>query len=107
MILRTIGNLCLGLAVLLYAIPRPMIVSAARTHDGGQSEAWGPMLLLVLPWFCPAVALCMSAANGGLDWLSIARGPQYALMLVTCPGMAVVTGLSGPPECNGRASLLG
>jgi hypothetical protein len=33
----------------------------------------------------------VSAANGGLDWLSMARGSQYALVVVTCLAMAVVT----------------
>jgi hypothetical protein len=95
MILRTIGNLCIGLAVLLYLIPLPLIIVSPPTHDGGQSEAWGLMLLLLLLWVCLAVALCASATNGGLDWLTIARGSQYALVVVTCLAMAVVTGLSG------------
>lgn len=95
MIARTIGNLCIGLAVLLYAVPLPMVITSPRTHDGGQSEAWGLILLLLLLWFCLAVALCVSTAGGGLDWLSIARGSQYALLLATCLAMAVVTGLSG------------
>jgi hypothetical protein len=72
-----------------------MIIVSPRTHDGGQSEAWGLIFLLLLLWFCLAVALCVSTANGGLDWLSIARGSQYALALATCLAMAVVTGLSG------------
>jgi hypothetical protein len=95
MILRTIGNLSVGLAVLLYAVPLPFLISAPRSHDGGQSEAWGLILLFLLLWFCLAVALCVSAANGGLDWLSMARGSQYALVVVTCLAMAVVTTLSG------------
>jgi hypothetical protein len=82
MILRTIGNLRVGLAVLLYAIPLPVLISEPRSHDGGQSEAWGLIFLLLLLWFCLAAALCVSAANGGLDWLSMARGSQYALVVV-------------------------
>jgi len=95
MIFRIIGNLCIGLAVLLYAVPLPLIITSPRSHDGGQSEAWGLILVLIPLWFCLAVALCASTANGGLDWLSIGRGSQYALALVTCLAMAVVTGLSG------------
>jgi hypothetical protein len=94
-ILRTIGNLGIGLAVLLYAIPLPMIIVAPPTHDGGQSEAWGLIFLLLLLWFCLAVALCVSAGSGGLDWLAIGRGSQYALALVTCLAMAMVTAMSG------------
>ena len=95
MILRTIGNLCVGLAVLLYAVPLPILIEEPRSHDGGQSEAWGLILVLIPLWFCLAVALCARTANGGLDWLSIGRGSQYALALATCLAMAVVTGLSG------------
>jgi hypothetical protein len=95
MILRTVGNLCVGLAVLLYAIPLPIVISEPRSHDGGQSEAWGLMLLHLVLWFCLAIALCVSAANGGLDWLSMARALQYALLVVTCLAMAAVTALSG------------
>ena len=95
MISRTIGNLCLGLAVLLYAVPLPLIIVSPPTHDGGQSEAWGLIFLFLLLWFCLVVALCVSAAHGGLDWLSIARGSQYAMVVVTCIAMVVVTVLSG------------
>jgi hypothetical protein len=92
---RTIGNLCLGLAVLLYAIPLPLIIVSPPTHDGGQSEAWALIFLFLLLWFCLMVALCVSTANGGLDWLSIARGSQYALVVATSIAMVVVTVLSG------------
>ena len=95
MILRTMGNLGIGLAVLLYAVPMPMLISEPRSHDGGQGEAWGLIFLLLLLWCCLTVALCASVAGGGLDWLSIARGSQYALVMVTCLAMAVVTVLSG------------
>lgn len=95
MIFRTIGNLGVGLAVLLYAVPLPLIIVSPPTHDGGQSEAWALIFLLLLLWFCLAVALCASIANGGLDWLSVARGSQCALVVATCVAMAVVTGLSG------------
>jgi hypothetical protein len=95
MILRTVGNICVGLAVLLYAVPLPLLISEPPSHDGGQSEAWGLMLLHLLLWSCLAVALCVSAADGGLDWLSMARGLQYALVVVTCLAMGAVTALSG------------
>jgi hypothetical protein len=94
-ILKLAGNLCVGLALLLYAIPLPLGISAPRSHDGGQSEAWYLLFLMVLLWFCLAVALCASAANGAFDWLAAGRGSQYALVLVTCLAMAVVTTLSG------------
>jgi hypothetical protein len=95
MMLRVVGNLCFGIALLLYAIPIPLIIVQPRTHDGGQSEAWGLIVALLLLWSCLTVALCVSAANGGLDWLSIGRGSQYALVVVTCLALAVVTGMSG------------
>jgi len=46
-------------------------------------------------WFCLTLALCVSTANGALDWLSMGRGSQYAVVVVTCLAMAVVTGMSG------------
>lgn len=95
MMLRAVGNLSIGLAVLLYAVPLPFVISSPRSHDGGQSEMWALMLLLVLLWFFLAVALCVSAANGGLDWMQVTRGSQYMLVLVTSLAMAVVTALSG------------
>jgi len=70
-----------------------MLIAEPRSH-GGQSEAWGLILLFLLVWFCLAVALCVSAANGGLDWLSIGRGLQYALVLATSLAMLVVTTMS-------------
>jgi hypothetical protein len=95
MILRTLGNLCAGLAVLLYAIPLPLMLVEPPSHDGGQSEGWGLILTLIPLWFCLAAALCANTSNGGLDWLLIPRWPQYALAAARCLAMAVVTGLSG------------
>lgn len=95
MILRIAGNLCVGLAVLLYAVPLPMLISEPPSHDGGQSEGWGLILLQLVLWFCMAVALCVSAANGGLDWLWMARSLQYALVVVTSLALAVVSTMSG------------
>jgi hypothetical protein len=95
MILRTIGNLSIGLAALLYAVPLPIVISEPRSHDGGQSEAWALILLHLVLWFCLGVALCVSVANGGLDWLSMARSLQYLLVVVTGLAMAVIAALSG------------
>ncbi len=95
MMLRVVGNICFGLALFLYAVPIPFIIVQPRTHDGGQSEAWGLIVALLLLWSCLTIALCVSTANGGLDWLSIGRGSQYALVLVTGLAMAVITAMSG------------
>lgn len=95
MISRAIGNLCIGLAMLLYALPLPFLAGEPPGHDGSQGAAWGIIFTLIPLWFCLTVALCVSAANGGLDWLAVPRGTLYLLAAVTCLAMAVVTGLSG------------
>jgi len=95
MMLRVVGNICFGFALFLYAVPIPFIIVQPRSHDGGQSEGWALIFALLLLWSCLTIALCVSAANGGLDWLSIGRGSQYVLVMVTGLAMAVVTGLSG------------
>ena len=95
MIGRVAGNLSIGLALLLYAVPLPLVFWSPRGHDGGQGYGWGLILVLVPLWFLLAVALLVSAMNGGLDWTRMARGWQFALVLVTSLAMAVVTTLSG------------
>jgi hypothetical protein len=95
MIFRIVGNICLALAVLFYATVLWMINAGASEHDGAQGGAWGLIFLLLPLWFCLAMALCASNANGGLDWLSLGKGSRYLLVVVACLAMAVTTILSG------------
>ena len=97
------GNIWLGLSALLYSI---LLFIGSQTWSLPKSDQSLFFLLsALLPplWFCLAMSLSLSVANGGLDWLAISRGGQKVLVWVTCLTLLVVTWFSGnmrrePPD---------
>ena len=94
MVARIVGNICIGLAGLIYVFALPFLAASSKTYrdpNGGD-----PFLMFAqFPlWFLLIVAFSAATAKGGLDWLLTSRGAQYAAALAASAAMAVVAGLS-------------
>ena len=74
------GNICLGLAALIYAIPQQQLFfDTSRRSDSGTLAA---LIFVLAPlWALLTTALCIVTARGGFDWLTRTRAPQYAFVL--------------------------
>lgn len=93
---RFFGNIALGLAVLLYAIPLRLVGDITSTPgEEARSNTYGLGLVLLPLWTCLTIALCVSTGAGGLDWLPLAKGAQYVAVVGDCAAMGVVTWWSG------------
>jgi hypothetical protein len=80
--MQTLGNLCIGLAALIYVVPWQML--QASNARGGHASVG--LLLSSLALGLPlglllAAAFGAAVARGGFDWLPLARSGQYVLVL--------------------------
>jgi hypothetical protein len=94
MMARIAANICMGLAGLIYLFGMPFFAASCKTYrdpNGGD-----PFLLFAqFPlWFLLIIAFCAGTAKGGLDWLLMPRGGQYAVALAAGVAMAVVATMS-------------
>lgn len=88
-----LADVCLGLALLLWAVPVPLLLrEAPRANDGGL--VWGAVFAALPLWGLLWVALAIATARGALDWVVRARGAQHALLALACAALAVVTVLA-------------
>lgn len=78
--LQTIGNLCVGLAAFIYALPLQVLLVEMmhKRNDHGQGTIVG-FFLLVPMWLLLLAGLCCVIASGGFDGLRLARGWLYPL----------------------------
>lgn len=89
-----LGNVCLVLATLLYAIPLPLLViEAGRARNDG-SALWGAVFLFGPLWLLLLVALGAASWRGGLDWVARGRAPQLLLVGVSCLALFLLTVLA-------------
>ena len=87
---RTLGNVCLGVAAVLYALPLQYLLFglSPNTNGGGVLAGLlviGPMWLLLI-----AASMCV-IAGGGLNGLRLNRGMLYALTVLATIAMAIVS----------------
>lgn len=89
---QIIGNLCAGLATLLFLFPlQNRIGEFARKHLS--SDEWvAPVLFILVPlWLLLMGALLCVAVAGGFDWLRLGRTTLYILAAAAAVALAVVT----------------
>ena len=78
-LLQTIGNIGIGIAALLYALPlQYLLLELSRKRDDGGGALAG-VLILVPMWLLLMAALLCVTASGGFDWLRLNSGWRYAL----------------------------
>ncbi len=88
---QTIGNVCVGIAGLLYALPlQHLLLEFSRKRDDGGGVLAG-IIILVPMWLLLMAALLCVTAGGGFDWLRLNRGWLYALTVLTTLALAVVS----------------
>ncbi|MEO7966338.1 MAG: hypothetical protein ABIT38_20745 [Gemmatimonadaceae bacterium] len=88
---QTLGNICAGIATLLYAVPLQILLyeMARKREDGGGAIAG--LLILVPMWLLLVVALMSVTAAGGFSWLRLNRGVLQLLVVLATLAMAVVS----------------
>lgn len=97
-----VGNLCLGLALLIYASALQFVLhDSSGRADGGVMTS--TILVLIPIWVLITVGLCVGTSRGALDWALKERVLQYLAVIVGCVSLAVLSALSAigksaPPE---------
>ncbi len=89
-----LGNICLGLALLIYLIPLQLMLHDTPRKNGDGGVLWGAIFTLSPLWLLLTVALCAVTAKGGFDWLLRARVAQFPVVLAAGMALFVVTGFS-------------
>jgi hypothetical protein len=90
-LLQILGNLTVGLAGLLYAIPLQLLVRdiSRKRDDGG--GAFAVLLVLVPMWLLLSVAVLCVAALGSLDWVRLDRLWLYAIVPPATISLGIVS----------------
>lgn len=88
---QLIGNLCVGLAALIYAVPlQILLLELSRKRDDGGGLLAG--IILILPmWLLLMTTLFCVTASGGFDGLRLSRGWLYALVVVATLAMTALS----------------
>jgi len=92
---QTIGNLCAGLATLIFLLPLQHVMrDYARKHLN--NDQWvTPVLFILIPlWLLLMGALLSVTASGGFDWLRLGRPLLYALTVAATFALAFVSFVS-------------
>ena len=91
-LLQTVGNVCVGLAALIYALPLQVLLFelSHKRNDHGQGTIVG-LFLFVPMWLLLLGALCCVIAGGGLDGLRLSRGWLYPLTVVATLAMLALS----------------
>lgn len=80
---QIIGNACIGLAALIYALPLQLILLEILNKRNGQTDHGAGFFviggILLAMWLLLLIGIWCAIANGGLDGLRLARGWFYPL----------------------------
>lgn len=96
MMSQTLGNVCLGLALLVFLLPLQFVAFPAPTRgENAMGQAFGLLLILLPLWIFLGGALLATDGAGGLDWLSPYRGWRITAIVLSCLAMLVVSFLAG------------
>ncbi|MBL9138953.1 MAG: hypothetical protein JNK85_24000 [Verrucomicrobiales bacterium] len=90
-VLQSIGNLCLGVATLIYVVPlQYLLLELSRKRDDGGGTLAGILLLLPM-WLLLLVASLCVAAAGGFDGLRLGRSTLYTLVVLAVLAMTLLS----------------
>ena len=94
-LIPTVGNVCIGLATLIYVLPVQVLLLELRRKRGGDGSILGGVLaaigILVPMWLLMIAALLCVTAVGGLAWLPLTGGGLYTFSVLALLAMAVVS----------------
>ena len=89
---QIIGNLCAGLATIVFLFPLQSLLSDyARKHVNHNEWTTSVLFILVPLWLLLMGALLCVAATGGFDWLRLVRAALYVLAVAAALALAVVS----------------
>lgn len=88
---QTLGNICVGLAAVLYALPLQLLLrELARKRDDGGGVLAG-MLIIIPMWLLLTVALLCVTSSGGFNWIRINRTLLNVLTVLAALMMAALS----------------
>ena len=89
--LQTVGNICVGFAALIYALPlQYLLLELSRKKDDGGGVLAGIILLLPM-WLLLLGALLCVTAGGGLDSLRLSRTVINTLVVLAALSMTALS----------------
>lgn len=90
--LQTIGNLCAGLAAIVFLLPlQHLLWDYARRHVNNDQWVTPALFNLIPLWLLLLGALLCVTASGGFDWLRLGRLTLYAFTAGSALALAVVS----------------
>src|SRR5262245_26281412 len=89
-----LGNICIALALFLYAVPFPLMLRDPSSHRNDGGAVWGAIFVLGPLWLLLTVALAVIAGKGGLGWAFKERGWQVAVAIMAGISLFLVTVIS-------------
>lgn len=91
-LLQTIGNVCVGLAALVFLVPlQHLLWDYGRKHVNHDQWVTPALFILIPLWLLLLIALLCVTASGGFDWLRLGRTVLDALTVAASLALAVVT----------------
>lgn len=88
------GNMCLALALVGYFTALPFVLNDRSGRASPDGIIVSAVLALIPIWLLIATALCISTANGALDWIAVGRGAQQVVVVVSCVALLAVCAVS-------------
>lgn len=85
-----VGNLCIGLAALLYLVPLQFIYQETHKRNDGWATL-GILFTLVPLWLLLGAGLAIATSKGSMDWIHRPRGQIYLLVGLTTLALFFVT----------------
>lgn len=91
-LLQTIGNVCAGLATLIFLWPLQRFLWEWARREASNDQWVAPALYTLVPlWGLLMVGLLCVTASGGFDWMRLGRPALYALTIAAALALAVVS----------------
>lgn len=88
---QLIGNICVGLAALIYALPLQFLLwEISRKRDDGGGFIAG-LIILIPMWLLLLAGLCCVNTSGGFDGLRLSRGWFYPLLVMATLSMLALS----------------
>jgi hypothetical protein len=89
---QTLGNICVGLATLIFLLPLQHLLSDYARKEVSHDQWVTPALFILIPlWLLLMGSLLCVTASGGFDWLRLGRPALYTLTVAATLALAVVS----------------